>query len=143
MWNPNLWAKQIGTELSYWLRETAGDQTTVRYIPVGTLLTRASVMQEVLDLREHKNQNRAVERFEATLEMLGTLGLHENWAYEARSAAAMDFAQGKPEFFETWLSSLVELHVPVAFLQSIAELAQAERPGTRKTARHLPAEAGR
>jgi len=48
----NLWAKQIGTELSYWLRETADNQTTVRFIPVGVLLTRASVMQEVLDLRE-------------------------------------------------------------------------------------------
>lgn len=138
----NLWAKQIGTELSYWLRETAGDQTTVRYIAVGTLLLRASLMQEVLDLREHKNQNRAIERFEATLEMLGTLGLHENWAYETRSAAAMDFAQGKPEFFETWLASLVELHVPAAFLQSIAELAQSEHPITRRGSRPLPAGTG-
>jgi hypothetical protein len=139
----NLWAKQIGTELSYWLRETAGDLTTVRYIPVGTLLTRASLMHEVLELREHKNQNRAIERFEATLEMLGTLGLHENWAYEARSAAAMDFTQGKPDFFETWLSSLVELHVPEPFLQSIAELAHAEQSTSRRGVRHLTAEAGR
>ena len=137
----NLWAKQIGTELSYWLRETVDDQATVRYISVGTLLTRASVMQEVLDLREHKNQNRAVERFEATLELLGTLGLHEQWAYEQRSAAAMDLAQGKLEFFEIWLASLVELHVPAPFLKSIAELANAERPSPRRTPRHLTAEA--
>jgi len=139
----NLWAKQIGTELSYWLRETVDDQTTVRYISVGMLLTRASVMQEVLDLREHKNQNRAIERFEATLELLGTLGLHEQWAYEQRSAAAMDLVQGKPEFFETWLASLVELHVPAPFLQSIAELANAERAGSRRSSRHLTAEARR
>jgi len=139
----NLWAKQIGTELSYWLRETADNQTTVRFIAVGTLLSRASVMQEVLDLREHKNQNRAVERFEATLELLGTLGLHEQWAYEARSAAAMDLAQGKPEFFEAWLTSLVELHVPAPFLQSIAELAQTEKTSTRRNLRHLTAEAKR
>lgn len=132
----NRWAKQIGTELSYWLRETVDDQATVRYISVGMLLTRASVMHEVLDLREHRNQNRAVERFEATLELLGTLGLHEQWAYEQRSAAAMDLVQGKAEFFDTWLASLVELHVPAPFLKSIAELANAER----RTARHLTAE---
>lgn len=135
----NLWAKQIGTELSYWLRETAGDSAAVRYIPVQTLLQRASLMQEVLDLREHKNQNRAVERFEATLELLGTLGLHERWSYEVRSAAAMDQAQGKPEFFETWLASFVELQVPENFLRSIEELAQ--REGTPKS-RHLTAERG-
>lgn len=101
----NIWAKQIGTELSYWLRETAGDGAAVRYIPVQTLLQRASLMQEVLILREHRNQHRAVERFEATLELLGTLGLHERWSYEARGAAAMDQAQGRPEFLETWLAS--------------------------------------
>lgn len=105
----NLWAKQIGTELSYWLRETANDTTTTRFIPVQTLLLRASLMQDVLDLRDHRNQNRAIERFEATLELLGTLGLHERWSYEARSSAVMDAVVGKPEFFETWLGSLVEL----------------------------------
>lgn len=135
----NLWTKQIGTELSYWLRETAGDGAAIRYIPVQTLLQRASLMQEVLDLREHKNQNRAVERFEATLELLGTLGLHERWSYETRSAAAMDQTQGKPEFFETWPASLVELQVPEAFLRSIEELAQ--REGLPKS-RHLTAERG-
>lgn len=86
----NIWAKQIGTELSYWLRETVDDGMTTRRLPVQILLTRASLMQEVRDLREHKNQNRAIERFEAALELLSTLGLHERWSYEARSAAAMD-----------------------------------------------------
>ncbi|WP_295815550.1 hypothetical protein [uncultured Deinococcus sp.] len=135
----NLWAKQIGTELSYWLRETANDATTIRFIPVKTLLLRASLMQDVLDLREHKNQNRAIERFEATLELLGTLGLHERWSYEARSSAAMDAVVGKPEFFETWLASLVELQVPEPFLRSIAELAKAEQEPGRAANRHLTA----
>ena len=132
----NLWAKQMGTELSYWLRETAGETAATRFINVRTLLTRASVMQEVLELRQHKNQNRAVERFEATLELLGTLGLHQSWCYEARSAAAMDQVQGRPEFFETWLSSLVQLSVPAPFLQSIAELSRGQA-----AERHLSAEA--
>lgn len=136
----NLWAKQIGTELSYWLRETAGNLSTTRHIPVQTLLQRASLMQDVLDLREHKNQNRAVERFEAALEQLRQLGLFDDWSYEQRSAAAMDLTQGKPEFFETWLASQVELQVPEAFLQSIAELASEEKPVSRRTNRHLTAE---
>ena len=136
----NLWAKQIGTELSYWLRETADDTTTARFIPVQTLLLRASLMQDVLDLREHRNQNRAVERFEATLDLLGTLGLHEHWSYETRSSAALDAAMGKPEFFEIWLGSLVELQVPEPFLRSIAELARAERTPGRSRNRHLTAE---
>ncbi len=135
----NLWAKQIGTELSYWLRETAGDLSTTRFIPVQTLLLRASLMQDVLDLREHKNQNRAVERFEAALELLGQLGLFNRWSYAARSAAALDLMQGKPEFFETWLTSQVELQVPEPFLRSIAELAADETPATRKANRHRTA----
>lgn len=136
----NLWAKQIGTELSYWLRETAGDLSTTRFIPVRTLLQRASLMQDVLDLKEHRNQNRAVERFEAALELLGQLGLFDLWSYEGRSAAAMDLVQGKPEFFEAWMASQVELQVPEPFLRSIAELAADEKPEARKANRHLTAE---
>ncbi|MGM9319683.1 hypothetical protein [Deinococcus aquaticus] len=136
----NLWTKQIGTELSYWLRETAGDLSTTRSISVQTLLQRASVMQDVLGLRENKNQNRAIERFEAALEQLKHLGLFDHWSYEMRSAAAMDLRQGKPEFFETWLVSQVELRVPEPFLRSIAELAREEKPVGGKTNRHLTAE---
>jgi len=57
-----------------------------------------------------------------------------------RSAAAMDLTQGKPEFFETWLTSLVELQVPEPFLRSIAELASEEKPVVHRTNRHLTAE---
>lgn len=120
----NLWTKQIGTEVSSWLRETADDPATTRLLPVRSLLLRASLMRDVFELREHKNQNRAVERFEMSLDLLGTLGLHEHWSYEARSAAALDQAHGRPEFFETWLGSLVELQIPEPFLRSIAELAR-------------------
>ncbi|CAM3460710.1 Type I-U CRISPR-associated protein Csx17 [Deinococcus saxicola] len=132
----HLWAKQIGTELSYWIRETAGNPEPLRRITVQTLLTRASLLPDVLEMRVQRNQMRAVERFEATLELLGGLGLHEQWGYEAASAAALDRTQGSPAFFETWLSSLVELRVPEAFLASIAELALQEQAAERP-ARHL------
>ena len=135
----NLWSKQIGTELSYWLRETAGDLSTNRSISVQTLLQRASVMHDVLGLRENKNQNRAIERFEAALEQLKHLGLFDHWSYEMGSAAAMDLRQGRPEFFETWLASHLELRVPEPFLRSIAELAIEEKPAGIKK-RHLTAE---
>lgn len=127
----NLWAKQLGTELSYWLCETAGNLVTVRGLPVRTLLTRASLMQDVLDLRDHKNQNRALERFEAALELLGELGLHERWSYETQSATAMDLAAGTDTFFDTWLESVVEFQVAEPFLQSISEAARGQP-------RHLP-----
>lgn len=136
----NLWAKQMGTELSYWIRETASDLSATRFIPVQTLLLRASLMQDVLDLKAHKNQNRAVERFEEAMELLGQLGLFECWSYEDRSAAALDLLQGKPEFFDTWLVSELKLQVPEPFLRSIAELAADEKSASRKTKRHLTAE---
>lgn len=123
----NVWAKQIGTELTYWLRESGSDLNPVRYIEVRALLSRASIMQDVLDLREQRNLNRAIERFESTLELLGNLGLHERWGYESKSAAKLDLTQGKPEFFDVWLSSLVELQVPETFLRSIAELVETNR----------------
>lgn len=136
----NLWAKQMGTELSYWIRETAADLTTTRFISVQTLLLRASLMPDVLDLKAHKNQNRAVERFEEALELLGQLGLFDCWSYEDGSAAALDLLQGKPEFFDTWLASEIELQVPEPFLRSIAELAADEKATNRKSKRHLTAE---
>ena len=64
-------------------------------------MTRASLLPDVLDMRVQRNQMRAVERFEATLELLGGLGLHEHWNSEAASAAVLDRTQGSPAFFET------------------------------------------
>lgn len=123
----NIWAKQIGTEISYWLRETAGDIATLRFFSVGTLLIKASLMRDVLEMRDNRNQNRAVERFEAAMDLLRELGLFEQWTYGKRSAASMDLTQGKSEFFDAWLASQVELQIPESFLRSIAELADDEK----------------
>lgn len=118
----NLWAKQIGTELTYLIRETAEISGLARQIHVQTLLIRASLMQDTLDLREHRNQNRAIERFETALDLLIRLGIYESWAYEGDGAANLDRVQGRPEFFETWLTTRIEFRVPERFLRDVAKL---------------------
>lgn len=118
----NVWTKQIGTELTYWFRETAGDPTLTRLIEVRMLLQRASLEQEVNELREQKNLNRAIERFENALNLLKQIGLHDQWEYEPGSSALMDDMHGRPGFAEIWLGAVVQLTVPAHFLESIAEL---------------------
>lgn len=118
----NVWTKQIGTELTYWFRETASDPSLIRLIEVQVLLQRASLEQEVRELREQKNLNRAIERFESALNLLKQIGLHDQWEYEPRSSALMDQMQGRPGFAEVWLGAVVQLTIPAHFLQSIAEL---------------------
>lgn len=126
----NLWAKQIGTELTYLVRETADDPRSVRRVAVEALLVRAGLLRDVQDLRANKNFNRALERFEATLDLLRDLGVHEGWTYAPESAALLDRAQGKPEFFELWIGSVVEIVVPPPLLQATQELV--ERAGKTK-----------
>lgn len=118
----NVWTKQLGTELTYWFRETAGDPSLTRLIEVRLLLQRASLEQEVQELREQKNLNRAIERFESALNLLKQIGLHDQWEYEAHSSALMDDMQGRPGFAEVWLGAVVQLTIPPHFLRSIAEL---------------------
>lgn len=118
----NIWTKQLGTELTYWYRETARESSRTRYIQVKALLQRASLEREVMELHEQKNLNRAIERFEAALDQLGAIGLHERWAYEGHSAAHLDQMQGRPGFSEVWLQSYIELVIPEEFQRSIAAL---------------------
>lgn len=127
----NVWAKQIGTELSYWFREMSDNESSMRWISVGVLLRRSSVVDVVEDFRERGNLDRVVERFESSMDLLTKLGLLERWNYEAQSASKLDFARNKAEFYETWLASVVELQVPEQVLASIAALASEERMSLR------------
>ncbi|GGR71379.1 hypothetical protein GCM10008959_36270 [Deinococcus seoulensis] len=124
----NLWAKQVGTEVTYWLRETAEDTSAVRSITVQTLLTRASLLPDVMDMRQNKNLNRAIERFEATLDLLRSLGVHDGWTYDPVSTQALDRQQGRPAFFETWLASQVVLKVPDVLLSALVEMTERNTP---------------
>lgn len=124
----NLWAKQVGTEVTYWLRETAEDTSAVRSITVQTLLARASLLPDVLDMRQNKNLNRAIERFEATLDLLRSLGVHDGWTYDPLSTQALDRQQGRPAFFETWLASQVILQVPDVLLSALGEMTERSTP---------------
>ncbi|WP_139806317.1 hypothetical protein [Deinococcus hopiensis] len=117
----NVWTKQIGTELTYLIRETSDAPGNVRLVHVATLLTRASVMPEVLEMREHRNHHRAIERLEAALDLLTTLGVHAGWRYEPGSAAALD-AASTHKFFGVWLECFVEITVAEELLRSVAAL---------------------
>ncbi|PYE49466.1 hypothetical protein DES52_12212 [Deinococcus yavapaiensis KR-236] len=120
----NLWAKQVGTELTYLVRETADLEGDVRFVSVHALLERASLLNDVNDMRANKNFNRALERLEGTLDLLHDLGVHDGWRYVPDSAALLDRLQGKPEFYDAWLQSVIEIRVPAPLLAATQALVE-------------------
>jgi hypothetical protein len=101
----HVWAKALGTELTYLWRPDAPARRTVH---IKTWLVTAGVFPEVERAVQKRNGARAREYFETTLDLMAKLGLYQEWFYDSEALTAMDKAS-RTERFDMWLNSSVVL----------------------------------
>lgn len=134
----SLWAKQIGKELAFWYRQdrsveqsNPGKRRRTKVIRVETLLERACLLPEINKMRQQGSRKRVREYFDAAMDLLQELGVHEGWNYNSEQASALDAKANKPGAFELWLHTNVELQAPQSLLD-ILPAVQASKPKGRK-----------
>ncbi|NJK42999.1 MAG: hypothetical protein HC933_00875 [Pleurocapsa sp. SU_196_0] len=101
----NVWAKALGTELTYQWRPDAPPRRSVH---IKTWLVTAGIYGEVERAFQKRNGARAREYFEATLDLLSMLGLFQEWFYDPSDLTAMEKAS-RATRFEVWLNSSIVL----------------------------------
>lgn len=121
------WAKQIGTELAYMYRAAKGRNAKGIRVPVEDLLRNATILDEVVAFQHRRRLSEALERFEATLDLLGSLGVHGGWAYTVDSAEAMESAP-KATRVDTWMTARVVITPPAQLLHDFDRLLQTLPP---------------
>ncbi|WP_027483480.1 hypothetical protein [Deinococcus pimensis] len=118
----NVYAKQLGTELAYLYRESAGEGAE-RRLSMGELLGRAGLLREAAAWRKRRRVTEFVARVEETLDALREHGVHAGWSYDAASEVELRAAGGKRTYFDTFLASVVVVVVPENVLASFRSLA--------------------
>jgi hypothetical protein len=118
-----VWAKALGTELTYQWRPDAPPRRTIH---IRTWLVTAGIYGEVERAFQKRNGARARDYFEATLDLLSKLGLFQEWFYDPGDLTAMEKAS-RATRFEVWLNSSIVLVSHSIASNSLPPLLDAKR----------------
>lgn len=134
----DLWAKQLGKELSFWYREDRmadeGDpnrRRQVKRIRVQSLLERACLLHEVQQMRDQGNRKRPREYFEAAMDKLHELHVVEGWEYDAEQITALEKMANKPGAIDAWLQVNVAVTAPLQLIEALPPLPQKSKKSRR------------
>lgn len=123
----DLWAKAIGTELTYQYRQDKGETKTQR---VETMLRQAGVLESV---REEKNKHRVRENFEKAMDTLEAHGVCESWEYHGGDYDEVEAATKKRRgWFDVWLSARVIVTTPPEITKALKKTITAGKKHQRK-----------
>jgi hypothetical protein len=102
----NVWAKAIGTELSWQYRQNGGEAKTLR---VRTLLEQTDLLADLLD--ESRNRGRARNNLENALDVLQREGVCKSWEYHPEDIDAVE-REGRRGWFDVWLEARITVAPP-------------------------------
>jgi hypothetical protein len=90
------WAKTVGMELLFLLREGAKHEDAVRRIKVQTLLERAGLWDDAMRFQENRNGRRIQDYLERALDTLVENSILKNWEYDPHSESRIDKSRAFP-----------------------------------------------
>ncbi|NJK44465.1 MAG: hypothetical protein HC933_09415 [Pleurocapsa sp. SU_196_0] len=102
----NVWAKALGTELTFMQSDFQSDPADL-VITVQGVLERAGLANEVETLASRRNSVRAREYFERALDLLGRLKLFSAWQYVSEDSLGFERAP-RTQKYELWLRMRVQ-----------------------------------
>jgi hypothetical protein len=114
----NIWAKSIGTELTY-LRAEKMDGHCV--LTVEHLLLRSGLLREVEKWSAQRNAARAYEYLENALHLLQKLNLFSTWRYDPQDQQELELTK-RTERFRRWMSCKLEVEFSLGELFERARL---------------------
>lgn len=110
---PNLWAKAIGTELTWQYRQDGARPQVQR---VKTMLRQAGILEQA---RQDRNKGRVKENFEKALDVLYEYGACSGWDYDDADSERMDEAAMNRVWFDVWLEAKVTVTPPPAIAKAL------------------------
>jgi hypothetical protein len=116
----NVWAKALGTELTYQYRQDR-NRNAEKVLTVRRLLQRAVLLPEVEEWTKQRNARRAREYFDEAMDTLKNLGVCERWEYNAEDFDTIERA-GSKRWLERWLEARVVITAPKWLLDKLPEL---------------------